>query len=152
MGVLVGRTAPVSRIIAQSSAASGVLHRAGIASASRKADPMNSGLKQFKRIFIGARKAACKTLDRATLPTPTRYLTDRGLLKRTPRGGWAAISCPVHKGGNESKASLRVNLADGHFKCMACGASGGDIIALHRLIAGVGFIDAVRELGGRFDG
>ena len=112
---------------------------------------MNSGLQQFNRLFIGGRKAACKSLDRATLPTPARYLTDRGLMKRTPRGEWVAISCPVHKGGNESKPSLRVNLADGHFKCMACGASGGDVIALHRLITGVGFIAAVRELGGRFD-
>ena len=128
-----------------------MLYRAVIASATRKADPMNSGLRQFKRIFVGARKAPCKTLDRATLPTPARYLTDRGLTKRTPRGEWAAICCPVHKGGKERKPSLRVNLADGHFKCMACGVSGGDVIALHRLIAGIGFIAAVRELGGRFD-
>jgi hypothetical protein len=31
---------------------------------------------------------------------------------------------------------------------MTCGAKGGDIIALHRLLAGCGFVQAVRELAG----
>ena len=30
------------------------------------------------------------------------------------------------------------------------GVKGGDIVALHRLISGLGFIAAVRDLGGRF--
>ena len=112
---------------------------------------MSAGLQQFNRIFAKARSGTARTLDRGSLPTPLQYLTHRGLLKGKPRGEWVAINCPVHKGGTESNPSLRVCLADGHFKCMACGASGGDVIALHRLIAAVSFIDAVRELGGRFD-
>ena len=112
---------------------------------------MNNGLQQYKRIFAKKRSATRKALDRGSLPTPAQYLAHRGLLKRKPHGEWAAICCPVHKGGTESNPSLRVSLVDGHFKCMACGASGGDLIALHRIIAGVGFIDAVRELGGCFD-
>lgn len=89
-------------------------------------------------------------LDHRSLPSPVAYLTRRGLLKTKVRGEWASICCPVHKGGAESHPSMRVSLADGHYKCMACGVSGGDIVALHRLLTGLGFVDAVRELGGRF--
>lgn len=89
-------------------------------------------------------------LDHRSLPSPLAYLTRRGLLKTKVRGEWASICCPVHKGGAESNPSLRVSLVDGHYRCMACGASGGDIVELHRLISGLGFIAAVRELGGRF--
>jgi hypothetical protein len=34
---------------------------------------------------------------------------------------------------------------------MACGAKGGDIIALHRLLTGASFKDALRELGADHD-
>ncbi len=92
-----------------------------------------------------------RTLIRDSLPTPHRYLSERELLTQTPRSEWAAITCPVHKGGAEKKPSLSVSLADGHFRCFSCGVSGGDILALHRLITGQSFIDAVRTLGGRFE-
>lgn len=91
-------------------------------------------------------------LDRASLPSPLHYLTSRGLLIRNPRGGWASIRCPVHKGGAEANPSLSVSLIDAHFKCHACGVKGGDIVALHRLITGLGFRAAVRDLGGWFHG
>lgn len=91
-----------------------------------------------------------RLLDRQSLPNPLQYLTERELLKLKPRGEWASICCPAHAGGKEKNPSLRVSLTDGHFRCMACGASGGDLIALHRLITGVGFLEAVRDLGGRF--
>jgi DNA primase len=45
---------------------------------------------------------------------------------------------------------MGVSLVDGHFRCHACGARGGDIIALHMLVTGKSFIEAVHELGGRF--
>lgn len=89
-------------------------------------------------------------LDRQSLPKPLHYLAERGLLKRSPHGEWTLICCPLHKGGKERNPSLGVSLADGHFRCHACGASGGDIVALHRLITGLGFLDAVRDLGGKF--
>jgi hypothetical protein len=85
--------------------------------------------------------------DRAALPTPADYLLARGLLRGQPRGDWYAIRCPVHKGGNESHPSLRVSLADGHFRCMACGARGGDLISLHRLLTGASFVQALADLG-----
>ena len=111
---------------------------------------MRDGLQIYRRIFANKSGTTRKPLDRESLPTPLQYLTGRDRLKCSPRGEWVAICCPAHKGGTESNPSLRVSLIDGHFKCMACGERGGDIVALHRIIAGVGFIDAVRELGGRF--
>ena len=111
---------------------------------------MGNGLHLYQRIFARNRDHGRKELDRQSLPTPLQYLTERGLLKRKPRAEWAAICCPVHKGGAEKNPSLRVSLIDGHFRCMACGVSGGDLIALHRLITGAGFLAAVRDLGGRF--
>jgi DNA primase len=89
-------------------------------------------------------------LDRDSLPPPAAYLAAHGMLKTAARGEWATVCCPVHKGGNETHPSLRVSLVDGHFRCMACGASGGDLIALHRLVTGLPFRAAVHDLGGCF--
>lgn len=111
---------------------------------------MRDGLQINEHIFASQPNAKRKPLDRESLPTPLQYLTARNLMPRSPRGDWAAIICPSHKGGEEKTPSLRISLVDGHFKCMACGVSGGDIVALHRIITGAGFIAAVRELGGRF--
>lgn len=108
---------------------------------------MDNGFQQYQRLFNHTRN---KSLDRRSLPTPLQYLTGRNLFKGKTRGEWVSIRCPAHKGGAEDNPSLRVSLIDGHFKCMACGAKGGDLIALHRLITGTGFLDAVRDLGGRF--
>jgi hypothetical protein len=84
---------------------------------------------------------------RDALPPPLAYLHSKGLLLGKPRAEWAQIRCPIHKGGSESHPSLRVSLVDGHFRCMACGAKGGDVLALHRLLTGVSFRQAARELG-----
>ena len=90
---------------------------------------------------------ARESFDKAKLPTPARYLHSRGLLPAGIRGTWAAIRCPSHKRGGESHPSLRVSLEDGHFRCMTCGIKGGDILALHRAITGLSFIEAATELG-----
>ena len=110
----------------------------------------NPGLHLYRRIFTSKTGAARKSLDRGSLPTSLQYLIERGLLKGKARGEWAAITCPSHKGGAEKNPSLNVSLIDGHFRCHACGAKGGDIIALHRLVTGMGFRAAVLDLGGRF--
>ena len=114
------------------------------------ANHSSGGLAQFHRLFQRTNQPRHTRLDRGSLPTPLQYLTDRGLHKNKQRGQWVAIFCPVHKGGTEDHPSMRVNTIDGHFKCMACGAKGGDLVALHRLITGLGFRDAVRDLGGCF--
>ena len=111
---------------------------------------MTEGLAQFRRIFQCDYRPRQASLNRRSLPTPLQYLTERGLLKGKQRGQWAAIRCPVHKQGTEDHPSMRVSVADGHYRCFACGAKGGDIVALHRLITGLGFRDAVADLGGRF--
>ena len=111
---------------------------------------MINGLHHYERIFVRKPGSARKSFDRGSLPTPLQYLTERGLLKGNFRGEWAAITCPAHKSGAEKNPSLRVSQIDGHFCCMACGVKGGDVIALHRLITGASFIDAVRDLGGCF--
>jgi DNA primase len=92
-----------------------------------------------------------RTLDRRTLPTPLEYLAHAGLRLGTRSGRWVSVRCPVHKGGAEANPSMSVNLDDGHYRCFTCGVKGGDVIALHRLITGLGFCEAVAELGGRFN-
>lgn len=89
-------------------------------------------------------------LDRSSLPDPFSYLLQHGFLTRAPHGEWATIRCPFHKGGEEAHPSLRISLRDGHFKCHACPASGGDLLQFHRLRTGLGFREAVLDLGGRF--
>jgi hypothetical protein len=108
------------------------------------------GLHLYRRIFTRKTGAGRKSLDRGSLPTPSQYLAERGLLKGKARGEWAAIICPAHKGGAEKNPSLRVSQIDGHYCCHACGVKGGDVVALHRLFTGMGFVEAVRDLGGRF--
>lgn len=110
---------------------------------------MMDGLVHYERLF-GSQPKRALALDRRSLPDPLVYLSQRGLLIRPPRGASAVITCPVHKAGKEAHASMLVSLVDGHFRCMACGAKGGDIVALHRLITGLGFKEAVLNLGGRF--
>lgn len=110
---------------------------------------ISAGLEHYRRLF-GSVVRRRGDLDRGSLPQPETYLRGRGLLTHRTRGEWISVRCPVHKNGDESHPSLRVSLCDGHFRCHACGASGGDILALHRLITGLGFRDAVRDLGGRF--
>lgn len=108
------------------------------------------GLHLYRQLFANRSHNDRKRLDRRSLPSPLQYLSAHGLLKRKPRGEWAAIVCPAHKDGTEKNPSLRVSLIDGHYKCMACGERGGDIVALHRMLTGRGFIEAVHDLGGRF--
>ena len=109
-----------------------------------------TGLDLYRRIFTSKTRAPRQSLDRRSLPTSLQYLTERGLWNSKARGEWAAIICPAHKDGAEKNPSLRVSQIDGHYYCHACGVRGGDIVALHRLFTGMGFLEAVRALGGRF--
>ncbi len=96
-----------------------------------------------------ARNADMRTaIDRAKRVDPAAFLQSRGLLTKRTAGAWASIKCPVHKNGQEAHQSMRVNLRDGHYRCMVCGVRGGDLIALHRLMTGACFTDSVRELAG----
>ena len=81
--------------------------------------------------------------DRNLLPNPSKYYSDQGL-KLTGGGEWKQALCPFHK---ETRPSLGVRLESGSFRCMACGASGGDVLAFHILRYGMGFMEAAKSLG-----
>lgn len=84
--------------------------------------------------------------DRSLLPDPADYYGDREGLKLTGTRSspWRTTECRFHGGSD----SLRINLRNGAFVCMAgCGAKGGDVLAYHRAAHGLGFVEAARELG-----
>ena len=85
------------------------------------------------------------TLNRSGMLSVETYL-DREGLDWKKSGAAALLRCPFH---DDTRPSLLLNLADGHYRCLACGERGGDLIAFHRQRTGLGFAEAVRELGGR---
>ena len=90
-------------------------------------------------------------IDRRTLPDPLNYLVSAGIRIGSTSKGWVSICCPVHKGGTEKRPSMSVHLSGGGFKCHACGAKGGDVLALHRMIhPHLRFFEAVAQIGAKF--
>lgn len=88
-----------------------------------------------------------RSFERHLLPSAAAYLAAHGLLRSGPRSEWVSVTCPAHKAGEERNPSLRVSLIDGHFRCMACGVKGGDVLSLHRLLTGASFVQAATDLG-----
>jgi hypothetical protein len=80
---------------------------------------------------------------RENLPDPLQYFTGQGLLL-CGGGAWRSALCPFHQDG---KPSLRVRLETGGFRCMACGAHGGDVLAFHMQRHELSFIEASKALG-----
>ncbi len=82
-------------------------------------------------------------LNRALLPNPIEYLKAQGL---NPKGSglWRDLVCPFH---DDTSPSLRINSERGGYKCMACGAKGGDVIAFHMQLKSIGFVEACKQLG-----
>lgn len=81
--------------------------------------------------------------DRVRLPNPADYFAQQGL-KLSGSGAWRNALCPFHA---DTKPSLRVKADSGAFKCMACGAHGGDVLSFHQQRHGLSFIDAAKQLG-----
>lgn len=82
--------------------------------------------------------------DRTRLPDPVSYYESQGLSLKGPRAAkWKTTRCEFHGGSD----SMRVNVASGAFKCMACGVGGGDVLAYHMQANGQEFVDAVKALG-----
>lgn len=77
------------------------------------------------------------------LPTAPEYFGGVGI-RLIGKGTWRSALCPFH---DDTRASLRVLSTSGAFKCMACNARGGDVLAFERLRTGKRFIDAARALG-----
>ena len=81
--------------------------------------------------------------ERERLPDPLQYFEAEGL-RLLGRGTWRSAVCCFHK---DSNPSLRVNIGTGAYRCMACGAKGGDVLAFHRVRHGLSFAQAARDLG-----
>ena len=82
-------------------------------------------------------------IDREALPSPKAYY--RGEFPGLDTNSeWAKVLCPFH---DDHHPSLNINLCEGHFKCHACEAKGGDIIAFHRKRYSLSFIETCEALG-----
>ena len=82
--------------------------------------------------------------DRNLLPDPVAYFEAQGLTLTGPRSAkWKTTRCDFHGGSD----SLRVNVQTGGWVCMSCAAKGGDTLAFHQALHGMGFVEAARDLG-----
>jgi DNA primase len=88
-------------------------------------------------------RRACGTFSKASLPDAADYFASEGL-KLHGGGVWRSALCPFHA---DTRPSLRIRLDTGSFRCMACGAHGGDILQFHRLRYGLTFRAAAAALG-----
>lgn len=80
---------------------------------------------------------------RDRLPNPAEYYASQGVIL-TGTGEWRNALCPFHE---DSHPSLRVRIDTGAFRCMVCGAHGGDVLAFHMRRHGLRFIEAAKALG-----
>ena len=89
--------------------------------------------------------------DRAATPSPRSfYPSELGALPRENSGGWTSAECCFHKSetrGRKRSKPLRVNLRQGHFRCMSCDAHGHDVIDFMRLRYKLDFKTAAQRLG-----
>lgn len=83
------------------------------------------------------------TFRRDLLPGPLDYFRGEEI-QLSGRGLWRDALCPFH---TDTRPSLRINAETGAFRCMACGASGGDVLDFHQRRHALGFIEAARSLG-----
>jgi DNA primase len=84
-----------------------------------------------------------RRFDSAALPEATSYFEEIGNPLRG-RGEWRDAICPFH---GDTRPSLRVRFDTGAFRCMVCGAHGGDVLAFHMQRTGKRFEGAARDLG-----
>jgi hypothetical protein len=85
---------------------------------------------------------------KASLPMPVAVLARIGI---SPKGansaGYWQVRCPFHKGGEEKNSSLSMHQVNGNFRCFACGAHGGDVLAFWMQHTGQSFKQAAQDLG-----
>lgn len=87
-----------------------------------------------------ARRSA---LNHNLLPTAGDFYQKEGV-KLLGTGSWRDAVCPFHK---DTNPSMRVFFASGAFRCMTCGAKGGDVLAFYMLRHGLRFVAAAKALG-----
>lgn len=83
------------------------------------------------------------SFTKAALPHASDYFAQQGL-KLTGGGEWKNAVCPFH---DDTKPSLRIHIDTGAFRCMVCGAHGGDVLAFHQQRYGLSFKQAAQQLG-----
>lgn len=91
-------------------------------------------------------KATQKTqgkFTRSLLPNTITYFKAQGI-KLKGSGAWRDAICPFHA---DTNPSLRINIERGAYRCMACGARGGDVLAFHMHLHSMPFIAACKALG-----
>ena len=81
--------------------------------------------------------------NRELLPRPANYYAAEGI-KLLGSGGWRDALCPFH---HDTKPSMRIFFESGAFRCMVCGAHGGDVLAFHMLRHGLRFVESAKALG-----
>jgi len=80
---------------------------------------------------------------RELLPEPLGYF-EAAETRLVGRGRWRSALCPFH---DDHNPSLRVNAETGAFRCMVCGAKGGDVLDFHCQRYGLRFKEAAQALG-----
>lgn len=81
--------------------------------------------------------------SRKALPDAITYYEKQNIQLKGS-GQWRDAICPFHA---DTKPSLRINIERGAYRCMVCGARGGDVLAFHMHKHGLGFIQAAKSLG-----
>ena len=103
-------------------------------------------IRQYSRTWgqtAHSRSPSKSAFDRSCLPSPTTYF-DSVNLSLLGQGTWRSAVCPFH---DDTRPSLRVHIESGCFKCMACGAHGGDVLAFHMRLHDLPFVEAAKALG-----
>ena len=107
------------------------MHQNIMATPSRRAPrPMPSNFQRF-------------AVNRSRLPNPLEFFAGEGI-ELAGMGRWRNGLCPFHM---DTRPSLRVCAESGAFRCMACGAHGGDVLAFQMLRHRLKFVDAAKALG-----
>lgn len=85
---------------------------------------------------------------RAKLPSPAMVLQRLMIpVLGINHAGFFILRCPFHKNGQEQHPSLNFHATSGHYRCHACGACGGDVLAFYMTVTGKDFRDAAHDLG-----
>ena len=85
---------------------------------------------------------------RKDLPSSIIYYETQNI-KLKGGGAWRDAICPFHQ---DTKPSLRVNVEKGAYRCMVCGAHGGDVLAFHMHKHSLNFVEACKQLGAWVEG
>lgn len=81
--------------------------------------------------------------SRKDLPPAISYCESQNI-KLIGHGEWRHSFCPFHP---DTKPNLRINIKRGAYRCMVCGARGGDVLSFHMHRYGLCFVDACKQLG-----